>query len=198
MTTISKYLVTVLFLAAMLMAACVQTELAPGTRATIGADGPRIDNASPNTLQFDAGSADVGERISSGGVGPASYTVTTDGESRSWRVSQASTEVSLLLNPDGRVSLNSSSGKDVTAKAESVNFDPATRKIAMKNVQFGTDASTPIRAQNEAYDRLVTYWTALSADQRAAVLAQLETQGEIGKTLGDLLGQALRTAAGAP
>jgi hypothetical protein len=44
----------------------------------------------------------------------------------------------------------------------------------------------------------VAYWVKLSEDQRALVIEQLKAQGEVGQMIGDVLGQAIRTAAGAP
>ena len=70
-------------------------------------------------------------------------------------------------NPDGTVQFNLSSGTDVRAKG--VEFDAATGSFKLGEMNLS--ASEPIRAGNEAYDRLVAYWTTLSKEQKEAHLA---------------------------
>ncbi|MFN4839954.1 MAG: hypothetical protein ACK5MB_06260 [Phycisphaerales bacterium] len=183
--------------AAMILPACVQTAVAPGTRAQIDAATGRVENSSPITIGgvFEP---DGRETLQSTGTGPAGYAVVNDQEARWWAQNQTQRTLYTRRLPDGTLIGNVASGTDINIRADNAKVDPKTGIIDLKGFALTTTASEPTRASNEAYDRLVAYWVKLSEDQRALVIEQLKAQGEVGQMIGDVLGQAIRTAAGAP
>lgn len=170
---------------------CAQTAIAPGTRAQIDGGTGRVENSSPITLGgvFEP---DGRETLQSTGTGPAGYAVVTDQEARWWGVNQTQRTLYTRRLPDGTLIGNVASGTDITVKADAARVDPKTGVIDLKGFALTTTASEPTRASNEAYDRLVTYWTALSADQRKVIVAQLEAQKAIGGIAGEFAGELLR------
>lgn len=157
----------VLSLALSLLAACQQV----GPRSKIDRDKTDLENASPVTLQIE----DADKKGVASGVGPARFTSITEGEVQTFQTGTTPRDLFLLKLPDGTLRFNLSSGTDI--QAEGLEFDATTG--GFKVAKFGTSASEPLRAGNEAYDRLVAWWTALSADQRAAFEAQVRATESI-------------------
>lgn len=180
-----------LFAMYLLGVGCAQTTIAPGTRAQIDGGTGRVENSSPITLGgvFES---DGRETLQSTGTGPAGYAVVTDQEARWWGVNQTQRTLYTRRLPDGTLIGNVASGTDITVKADAAKVDPKTGVIDLKGFALTTTASEPTRASNEAYDRLVAYWTALSADQRQVIVAQLEAQKAIGGIAGEFAGELLR------
>lgn len=77
-----------------------------------------------------------------------------------------------------------------------LEYDPETRALKIKS--FSTVTSEPTRAANESLDRLGAYWTALSADQRAARIAELEAASKAGDTFAPVILSLIKAAAGVP
>jgi hypothetical protein len=187
----SKILTIAFLLSALILVGCAQTAIAPGTRANIEGGTGRVENSSPITLGgvFEP---DGRETLQSTGTGPAGYAVVTDEEARWWGVNQTQRTLYTRRLPDGTLIGNVASGTDITVKADAAKVDPKTGVIDLKGFALTTTASEPTRASNEAYDRLVTYWTALSADQRAIVIEQLKAQQAIGGIVGEFAGELLK------
>lgn len=78
------------------------------------------------------------------------------------------------------------SGSDVTIDVKKL-FSPSSGAPIAEGVKISTSISAPTRAGNEALDRLVTWWTALSADQRDVAIKQIEASEAISQNLKDLL-----------
>lgn len=150
-----------------------------GPTAKIDRGKTSIQSGSPVTLQIE----DDDKKGIANGVGPARYTSITEGEVQTFQTGTTPRDVWIRKSPDGALQFNLSSGTDV--QAEGLEFDAATGSFKVK--RFGTSSSEPIRAGNEAYDRLVAYWTSLSADQKEARLAEVEALKVTAPELADML-----------
>ena len=150
-----------------------------GPTAKIDRGKTSIESGSPVTLQIE----DDDKKGIANGVGPARYTSITEGEVQTFQTGTTPRDVWIRKSPDGALQFNLSSGTDV--QAEGLEFDAATGSFKVK--RFGTSSSEPIRAGNEAYDRLVAYWTALSQDQKEARLAEIEALKVTAPELADML-----------
>jgi len=144
-----------------LLAGCQQV----GPRSDITRATTTLENGSPVTLQIE----DADKKGVASGVGPARYTSITQDEVQTFQTGTTPRDLFLVKQPDGTLRFNLSSGTDI--QAEGLEFDAATGGFRV--AKFGTSASEPLRAANEAYDRLVAWWKALSADQRAAFESQV-------------------------
>lgn len=92
----------------------------------------------------------------------------------------------LYSRPDGTKVVVSS---DTDIEAEGVEVDPETNQLKIK--RFATSTSEPQRALNEGYAILVGYWTALSADQREARIAELKAMEAAGDAFAGVLAKVL-------
>lgn len=89
------------------------------------------------------------------------------------------------------------SGTDITATGVEIVKRP-DGGISIKMASAGTSASEPLRASNEAYDRLEELWRSYSADQRDALIAQLQAMEQAGEVVAGGLVQVLLKMGGIP
>lgn len=150
-----------------------------GPKHTFDRGGATLDTPSPVTLDIQ----DDDKRGTATGVGPARWTSITEGEVQTFQTGSTPRDMWVKKNPDGTLQFNLSSGTDVRAKG--VEFDATTGSFKLGEMDLS--ASEPIRAGNEAYDRLVAYWTSLSADQKEAHLADVEALKVTAPELADLI-----------
>jgi hypothetical protein len=160
---------------AMLMSGCQNV----GPENTITRDNTTLRNGSPVTLQIE----DADKKGIASGVGPARFTSITQDEVQTMQTGTTPRDLFLAKLPDGTIRFNLSSGTDI--QAEGVEFDAAAGSFRVD--RFGTSASEPLRAGNEAYDRLVTYWVNLTDAQKQARLAEIEALKLTAPELADLI-----------
>lgn len=134
---------------------------------TFDRGGATLKNPSPVTLDIQ----DDEKRGTASGVGPARWTSITGEQLQTFQTGSTPRDVWVRKSPDGTLQFNLSSGTDVTA--EGIEFDQS--KGVFKIAKFGTNASEPIRAGNEAFDKLVDYWKSLPQTQKDALVAQMDT-----------------------
>lgn len=158
-----------------LLGACQQI----GPKSSIDRQQTTIEGGSPVTLQIE----DADKKGIANGVGPARFTSITEGEVQTFQTGTTPRDLWVRKTPDGSLQFNLSSGTDV--QAEGLEFDAGTGSFKVK--RFGTSSSEPIRAGNEAYDRLVAYWTSLSQDQKEARLAEIDALKVTAPELADML-----------
>ena len=89
------------------------------------------------------------------------------------------------------------SGTDITATGVEIVRSP-DGGISIRMDSAGTSASEPVRASNEAYDRLAELWQGYSADQREAFIAQLQAMEQAGEVVAGGLVQVLLKMGGLP
>jgi len=147
---------------------------------------PKLVNPSPVTLTIE----DADKRGVANGVGPARFTSITAEEVQTFQSGTTPRDLFVKL-PDGS-QINLSSGTDINA--EGLEFNPKTG--AFKVEKFGTQASEPLRAGNEAYDRLVGYWQTRDEASRQAILAELKAIEAGSSVAGGVLGQLIQTLSG--
>lgn len=161
---------------------------AVGSRLTTTGTGADVRTGTPNTLTM----TDADGQWTANTTGPAGWTaINADGIER---FHEGSTPRELYYDrASGRLVL--SSGTDI--RATGVVVDPTVGTISIG--EFATSASEPIRAGNEAYDRLVTFWQSLTEAQRAAHVADVEAWKAAGDTFAPVLLEALKAiATGSP
>lgn len=159
--------------------------------SNFGADAqgrPKLVNTSPVTLTIE----DQDKRGVANGVGPARFTSITADQVETFQTGTTPRDLFVKL-PDGS-QINLSSGTDI--QAEGLEFNPATG--AFKVSKFGTQASEPLRAGNEAYDRLVAYWKTRDQASRDAILAELKTIEAATPIAAGVIGQLIGALAGTP
>jgi hypothetical protein len=140
-----------------------------GSRATVGTS--ELVNPSPVTLMI----KDSEKEGIVNGNGPARYTFISEDEIRTIQTGTTPRDVFAILKPDGTIRVNLSSGTDVNA--EGLEIDPKTRTI--KLARLTTSASEPIRAGNEALDRLKEYWSARDQAAKDATIEQIRATGKV-------------------
>lgn len=146
------------------MTGCAQRDVGSSIRSD--AQGrPALVNPSPVTLTIED---DVKKGVANG-PGPARFTSITADEVQTFQSGTTPRDMYVAL-PNG-AKINLSSGTDIVA--EGLEFDPAAGSF--KVAKFATTASESLRAGNEAYDRLVTYWAARDQASKEAILAELKT-----------------------
>jgi len=160
---------------AMLMSGCQNV----GPENTITRDNTTLRNGSPVTLQIE----DADKKGIASGVGPARFTSITQDEVQTMQTGTTPRDLFLAKLPDGTIRFNLSSGTDI--QAEGVTFDAAAGSFRVD--RFGTSASEPLRAGNEAYDRLIVYWASLTEAQKQARLAEIEAMKVTAPELADLI-----------
>jgi hypothetical protein len=164
-----------LFCLVMLAPGCQQV----GPKNVIDRQTTSLESASPVTLQIE----DADKKGVANGVGPARFTSITEGEVQTFQTGTTPRDLWVRKGTDGAVQVNLSSGTDI--QAEGLEFDAGTGSFKVK--RFGTSSSEPLRAGNEAYDRLVAYWTSLSQDQKEARLAEIDAMKVTAPELADLI-----------
>lgn len=127
-------------------------------------DKTTITNGSPVTLNIQDADK-IGTAV---GTGPARYTSLNDKGLQTLQTGTVPRDAVLHM-PDGSKFVLSS-GTDLNI--EGVSFDPESKKVSIG--KLSTVTSEPIRAGNEAYDRLAAVWINLNNAQKEAVLAQVE------------------------
>jgi hypothetical protein len=150
-----------------------------GPENTITRDNTTLRNGSPVTLQIE----DADKKGIASGVGPARFTSITQDEVQTMQTGTTPRDLFLAKLPDGTIRFNLSSGTDI--QAEGVTFDAAAGSFRVD--RFGTSASEPLRAGNEAYDRLIVYWASLTEAQKQARLAEIEAMKVTAPELADLI-----------
>ncbi len=150
----------------------------------------KLEAASPVTLQIE----DADKKGTANGVGPARYTSITEDRVETMQTGTTPRDLWLRKLPDGTFQFNLSSGTDI--QAEGLEFDPVTGGVRV--AKFGTSASEPIRASNEAYDRLVEFWKSLTQAQRDALAAEMDTIKSVAPTAANVLEQLIKAFAGTP
>lgn len=160
---------------AMLMSGCQNV----GPSAGFTREGAHLMTPSPVTLDIQ----DNDKRGTASGVGPARFTSITQNEVQTMQTGTTPRDLFFVKDKEGVVRFNLSSGTDI--QAEGLDFDVTTGSFRVD--KFGTSSSEPLRAGNEAYDRLVAYWAALSADQKEARLAEIEALKVTAPELADLI-----------
>lgn len=159
-----------------------------GPTASISRKKTDLASPSPVTLQIE----DDAKKGVASGVGPAKYTFIGPDGIQSMQT--GSTPRELWAKMANGTELQLSSGSDISI--EGLTYDPATNALTVR--KFGTSASEPLRAGNEAYDRLVSYWQTLSAEQRQARMADLEAIKAVTPTAANLISEVVRVLAGIP
>lgn len=149
----------------------------PGPRTSIDRARTAIASGSPVTVQIE----DDSKKGVASGVGPARYTSITEDEIQTMQSGTTPRDLYFKL-PNG-TQLNLSSGSDINV--EGMEYTPSTGTLKVK--RFSTSSSEPLRAGNEAYDRLVAWWQALSADQRAVRIAEIEAAADLAPDLKDFI-----------
>lgn len=144
---------------------------------------PDVSNASPVTLTIE----DDVKRGLATGPGPARFTSITADEVQTFQSGTTPRDMFVQLPSGGK--LNLSSGTDI--EMEGVEFDAATGALKVK--RFSTNASEPIRAGNEAYDRLVAYWASRDQASRDAILAELRALESGAQAAGGVLGALIKS-----
>jgi len=147
---------------------------------------PELVNPSPVTLTIED---DVKKGVANG-PGPARFTSITADEVQTFQTGTTPRDMYVSL-PSG-AKINLSSGTDITA--EDVEFNSATGEFKIK--KFGTSASEPIRAGNEAYDRLVAYWATRDQASKEAILAELKTIEASSPVVAGVLGDIIKLLSG--
>jgi hypothetical protein len=168
-----------------LMGGCSQNDIGSRIEADKGGR-PKLTNPSPVTLTIE----DADKRGVANGTGPARFTSITGDEVQTFQTGTTPRDLFLKL-PDGS-QLNLSSGTDI--EAEGLAFNPKTGEF--KVAKFGTSSSEPIRAGNEAYDRLVGYWATRDEASKQAILAELQAIEAGNNVAGGVLGELIKTLAG--
>jgi hypothetical protein len=157
--------------------ACACTPVGPKTQ--IDRANTELQGASPVTLQIE----DADKKGVANGTGPARFTSITQEEVQTFQTGTTPRDVWIRKSESGELQFNLSSGTDI--QAEGLEFDAISGSLKVK--KFGTSSSEPIRAGNEAYDRLITYWTSLTEAQKEARLAEIDALKVTAPELADLI-----------
>lgn len=156
-----------------------------GSKTSNTAAAAIYENGSPNVLTLSRGD----ETWSINNSGPAKYTEQTAGGTVS--IEHGSIGNKFYYDREsGRFVVDS--GADITA--EGIEVDPGTGRVSI--ARFATTGTDQIKAGNEAYDRLVTYWASRDDASKAAIIAELETIKEVAPTAAGVLTSLIETIAG--
>lgn len=150
------------------------------------ATGFTAESPPPNVLTM----TDAEGQWTAAGTGPAQYTDMSEAGVTTLRHGSVPREI-FYDRTTGRLIL--SSGTDVWG--EGIEFDAPTGSLRI--ARGGTSASAPMRASNEALDRLVAYWTARTEAEAQARAAEMRTIEAVAPTLAGTIKDLLR-AAGVP
>lgn len=134
--------------------------------ATFDRGGSTVNTPSPVILD----STDDSGRITSAGVGPSSFTSITEKQIQTFRNGSVPRDIFIKKSPDGSWQASASAGDNV--RLSGVEIDPSSGVIKIANL--AADTAEPIRAHNEAFDKLTDYWKSLPEDQKQARLGDLE------------------------
>lgn len=147
-----------------------------GSKSDTDATKTSYTNGSPNTI----GLTDPDGNWTANGTGPQQFTDMNDAGLQTFR--QGSTPREIFW--DGSTKrLVVSSGSDI--RASNIEYDPKSGKVRLG--EFSTSASEPLRAGNEALDRLVAYWAARDEASKQAIIAQIEAAKDIAPDVKDLI-----------
>lgn len=159
------FLIALTALAASLLSGCSGTI---GDKATQVADKIDTVNRGPTSVRM----VDVERGTLSGdGVGPGRYTYLNENGVET----QTTGITPRTMYWDGaskRLVLDS--GTDINAKGVEVRVNGEGNIGLIKIDEFGTLASAPTRATNEAYDRLAEVWKARDEASKEAILAEID------------------------
>jgi len=157
-----------------------------GSQSDFDSTKSSLTNGSPVVLDI----RDSDKSGTASGVGPARYTSITKEHVQTMQSGTVPRDVFATVLPDGSVQFNLSSGSDI--RASGVEFNPETK--ALKVAEFSTLTSDQLKAHNEAYDRLVAYWSSRDEASKQAILAQLDTIKSVSSDIVPLI----KAALGAP
>ncbi len=127
------------------------------------------------------------ESLSTSGTGPAGLAVSNGKESRAI-FNNALMRNAFLQFRD--LTLNSSSGSDLSAAADSIKF--TDNGVEIRNFRFSTSGADLFRASNESLTALKEVFLKQTEEQRAVFIKQLETQQAAGGIAGDFAGNLLK------
>jgi hypothetical protein len=180
---IRPLLIAVLAVALLFIQGCSATV---GDKATQVADKIDTTNRGPTSVRMVDKERGT---LSTDGVGPGRHTyLNEDG------VETMSTGVTprTMIWDGAAKRLVLDSGTDITAKGVELRVNGDGNVGLIKIDEFGTIASEPTRATNEAYDRLAAVWKARDEASKEAILAEIEalkvTAPEVATALLTLLG----------
>lgn len=156
-----------------------------GSQTTVKPGESNARNGSPNSLTLTR----EDETWSAANSGPADYTELTEGGTVSIKHGVIGRKI-YYDRESGRLVVDS--GADITAQG--IEVDQQSGKVTI--ARFATIGSDQIRAGNEAYDRLVTYWSARDQASRDAIITELETIKETAPTAANVITSLIETLAG--
>lgn len=114
------------------------------------------------------------EYFMTSGTGP-SFTSNTDASgTRALANNTVIRSIYFSRDPSGKISINSTSGTDITGGIDEFAIDPKTGIITGKGFKFGTSASEPFKASNVSYQTHKDIALALTEAQRAVIIEKLE------------------------
>jgi len=179
-----------------------------GSKQALDIGGVTNRNTAPNTLT----GVDQDGSMSIAAVGPVSQTeITTftsegkDGiaERVLSRAGSSASHRAVIPIPGSTRSIVTDTQAGTVAKVAKL-YDGVTGNLLMEGLELEVDPATPIRAQNEAYDRLAAAWTTVPPESaktvRDVLIKALEEERAkveaITPTAGGVLTQAIELIAG--
>lgn len=172
------------------LSGCAPNKATVGPSLVESTDGAReLRNISPATVMVKDSN---GETLT--GTGPTSggYILADSDQSRWFYNGGVPVNTFVRRGVDGQVTFSMGSGKDTIIEAAELTFDPASGAMKAKGLKLSSNASEPMRAQNEAWDRLADYLKSLSSEQRQALEASLAAQVEATKVAAPVVSTALQ------
>lgn len=203
MLLIAAVSLALLFPFATVMAGCASNKGTVGT--TYKQNNTEVTNAPPMNMKVDTptgaitdgkGNVIIGkdgnpvvpvESLSTSGTGPAGLAVSNGKESRAI-FNNALMRNAFLQFKD--LTLNSSSGSDMSAAADVIKFTDGG--VEIKNFRFSTTGADLFRASNESLTALKEVFLKQTEEQRTVFIKQLETQQAAGGVAGDFAGNLLK------
>ncbi|MFZ2875458.1 MAG: hypothetical protein WAZ94_13375 [Phycisphaerales bacterium] len=189
-------LIAVVAVCAVWMIGCLA---APGSKYAAGLDRVGVDGGPPNTLT----GVDREGTGAVAAVGPVSQTeISVYGdagqpqESIRSRAGSSASHRAVIPLPGTTRSIVADTQANTKARIGKL-FDPSTGHLIMEDLSLDVDAAAPVRAANEALDRLAPVYIEMYQTHRAEFLAQMDAVKAVSPDLFSFLTAALR-AAGVP
>jgi hypothetical protein len=156
-----------------------------GSKAVVKPGNSTVTNGSPNSLTL----TKADETWATNNTGPSDYTELVGGGVVTMKHGIVGRKI-YYDKETGRFVVDS--GADITA--EGIEINQQTGKVSI--AKFATVGGDQIRAGNEAYDRLVAYWSARDEESRKAIIAELEMIKEVAPTAGGVITSLIETLSG--